>query len=111
MSEPRLPESFADLQCFVAGWAVPSMAARAALRDTSTETQRAAFHLAAKDRIGAMLDHLDACPLEALDPGEAALLDLALAFVHVALAVEVQRDSEAFHALHRTAMQITREPS
>jgi len=39
------------------------------------------------------------------------LLDLLLAFTHISLAVELQRDDEPQHAVFRHRMRITRSPA
>ena len=101
-----LPESFAPLQRFVAQWAAPDLAARAAARDTASAAELAEFHAAMAPRIGEVLDHLDTRDLATLDPGDATLLALALAHVHAALAVELQGDAEPAHAELRAHMWI-----
>ena len=111
MSEtPRLPEAFAALEVFIEPWAVSGLAARAALRSTTTEAQRRAFHAAMKLQIAPVLDYLDTRPIDAMAPADAALLNMALAFTHVALAIEVQAEAEPVHTGMRNLMRIVGAP-
>ncbi|MBC2667522.1 hypothetical protein ACFOON_02605 [Novosphingobium piscinae] len=106
--ETALPPGFAALEPFVAGWALPTTAARAARRGEATSDEREQFFAAASPLVASALAHLDARPLHALDPAEQRLLNLLLALAHVGLAVEMQGPAEARHALGRARMQITR---
>ena len=106
-----LPAGFEDLEPFVERFAVAGTANRAQRRSDSTEDERQAFFEAAKDRIGPALDLLDTKPLDQLDDKERRLLDLALTFAHIALAVEIQGPDEARHATMREYMRITRSPA
>ena len=107
----RLPEQFAELEPFVAHWAAAGPAARAAARDTSSEDQRRTFHTAMSPRVAEALDYLDTKALAEMDSGEAALLNMALAFVHVVLAVEMQTDAEPVHCAMRSFMKFTAWPA
>lgn len=107
----RLPDAFASLQPFVERWSVAGLADRAAARDAATQVDQVAFYEAARDRIDSILDYLDARPLATLDSGEAALLNLALSFIHVALSIELQGDAEPRHTGMREHMRISREPA
>lgn len=107
----RLPAGFEDLEPFAARFAVAGTANRAALRADAPIAERDAFYGAAKDRIGAALDMLDAKPLDQLDAAEQRLLQLCLSFAHVALAIEVQGEDEPRHAEMRRHMRITRSPA
>lgn len=106
-----LPEGFEKLEPFVERFALSGTANRAARRGDSTAEERAAFHAAAGDLIGPALDLLDTRPLAALSEAEQRLLNLTLAFAHVALAVEVQGPDEERHASMRQYMRITRSPA
>lgn len=106
-----LPAGFETLEPFVARFAVAGTANRAQLRGDTTAEERAAFHAAAKDLIAPALDLLDRKPLDRLDEREQRLLDLALSFGHIALAVEVQGPDEERHAELRRYMRITRSPA
>lgn len=104
----RLPPGFEKLEPFVAAWAAPTTHQRALLRSAATERERRAFYDAAKDLLQPALSHLDARPLEAFDASERNLMNLMLSLAHVALAVEVQQDAEAFHSQTRDLMRVTR---
>ena len=106
-----LPEGYASLEPFVDRFAVSGTANRAALRTDASEKERVAFFEAAKDLIAPALDQLDRKPLGELDERERRLLDLALSFAHIALAVEIQGPDEARHARMREYMRITRSPA
>jgi hypothetical protein len=106
-----LPAGFEALEPFVERFAVAGTANRAQLRADAPRAEREAFHAAAKDLIAPALDLLDRKPLDRLDESERRLLDLALAFSHIALAVEVQGPDEERHAQLRAYMRITRSPA
>lgn len=106
-----LPAGFETLEPFVARFAVAGTANRAQLRGKISVQEREAFHAAAKDLIGPALDLLDRKPLAGLDASETRLLNLALSFGHIALAVEVQGPDEDSHASLRQYMRITRSPA
>jgi hypothetical protein len=106
-----LPAGFEVLEPFVARFAIAGTANRAQLRSDSTPQEREAFHAAAKDLIAPALDLLDQKPLRDLDESERRLLNLALSFSHIALAVEIQGPDEARHAKLRDYMRITRSPA
>jgi hypothetical protein len=106
-----LPAGFETLEPFVARFALAGTANRAQLRNDSTREEREAFHAAAKDLIAPALDLLDRKPLDQLDESEQRLLNLALAFSHIALAVEIQGPDEERHARLRAYMRITRSPA
>lgn len=106
-----LPTGFEALEPFVERFAVSGTANRAASRSESTAEERQAFFDAAKGLVPAALDYLDTKPLDGFDESEQRLMNLALAFAHVALAVEVQGPDEAGHAQLRQHMRITRSPA
>lgn len=106
-----LPAGYDALAPFVTRWAVEGMAARAALRGTSSPAERQAFYDAAAPLLAGALDMLDAKPLTALNAQEQRLLTLYLAYAHVALAIESQGPDEAKHTPNRNAMIITRAPA
>ncbi len=110
-AQSRLPQQFAALEPFVAHWAAASPAARAAARDTASADQATAFHAAMSVRITEILDCLDAKPLAAMNRGEATLLNMALAFVHAVLGIEMQADAEPRHRTMRRHMKITAWPA
>ena len=63
---------------------------------------------AAKDSIAPALDFLDTRQLGALSEPEQRLMNLTLAFAHIAIAVEIQGPDEAKHAKLRAHMKIVR---
>ena len=75
--------------------------------DTSPE-DRQAYYDAMKGLLAPALDLLDKKPLGELDAAEQRLMDMALSFAHIALAVEVQGPDEAKHAKLRAHMKIVR---
>jgi hypothetical protein len=103
-----LPAGFAALEPFANRFAVAGTANRAQLRSDTTPEERQAFYDAAKDLIAPALDLLDKKPLDGFDAAETRLMNLTLAFAHIALAVEVQGPDEARHAALRTHMKIVR---
>ncbi len=106
-----LPDGFAALEPFVARWAVPGTAARAARRGESSAEEREAFYGVAKDKLLPALAYLDGKKLEAFDAADNRLMDMMLSLAHVALAVEGLGDDEPRHAEMRRHMQITRSPA
>ncbi len=105
-----LPDGFEALETFAPFWAVEGLARRAALRAEASAQQRQAFYDAVRPLAAAALDRLDTRPLAQHDAREQRLLNLLLAFTHVALAVEVQGDDESRHARYRQHMHLTRAP-
>ncbi len=108
MAEALLPAGFETLEPFVERWAAGTTAGRAAGRVNSTQPERAAFYAAAVERKADALALLDRTPLAAFSPPQQRLMDLMLAFAHVALAEEVQKEDEARHSASRVHMKITR---
>lgn len=106
-----LPAGFETLEPFVERFAVSGTANRAARRSEAAAEERQAFFDAAKALVPAALDYLDTKSLDAFDESEQRLMDLALTFAHVALAVEVQGPDETRHAELRQHMRITRSPA
>lgn len=106
-----LPNDFAALEPFVAEWALASTAERAAKRGSATPEQRQAFYDAMLPLVGKVLADLDVKPIAELDAREKRLLDLALMFSHVSLAVEIQGKAEAEHSRWRAKMRITQAPA
>lgn len=106
-----LPAGFEALEPFVERFALDTTAERAARRGDSTPEERAAFHAAMQPLVGAALDMLDAKGLDQLDAADRRLLNLTLAFTHVALAIEVHGPDEERHTRQRGHMRITRSPA
>jgi hypothetical protein len=98
-SASALPQGFEALEPFVDYWAAETLSGRDTRRLDSTEAQRRSFYDAAKPLVAAAMDHLDSKPPAEHDAKDQRLMNLMLGLVHVALAVEAQRDGEAEHAL------------
>ena len=103
-----LPAGFETLEPFAERFAVSGTANRAQLRSDTAPQEREAFYAAAKDLIAPALDFLDTRPLGGFDPAEQRLMNLTLAFAHIAIAIEVQGPDEARHAKLREHMTIVR---
>ncbi len=106
-----LPDGFADLSAFADRWAAPDAPARDELRSVTTPAERQAFYNAIGPRLDEVLDRLDQTPLELHSKAEITLMQMALAYAHVAQAVEVQGPDEVRHALSRKHLPITRAPA
>lgn len=103
-----LPDGFAALEPFVAGWAIAGTANRAARRSASSAEEREAFFTAASPLLDPALSYLDSRALGVLSPAERRLMNLMLSLAHVALAVEIQGPDETPSAASRDRMRITR---
>lgn len=84
----RLPPGFRDLEAHL-DWALPTERARHAKRMASSMNEIRAFYNVMMKRIDAVLDYLNARPLDGLSAEEKRLLDLALALPEIAPAVEL----------------------
>ena len=103
-----LPPGFEALEPFVERWASADADQRAQQRRASSEDERVDFFEAAKGLVDTALAHLDGTPLNELDPAQKRLLNLLLAFTHVSLAVEMQREREPMLSEMSRHMPITR---
>ena len=103
-----LPPGFESLEPFVERWCLPSSDARSLARGDCEPEERERFYAAAHAAMAEALDHLDRKPLDAFDARDEKLMKLMLSLCHVALAVELQRDQEAYHSALRRFMPITR---
>src|SRR5258706_9316457 len=97
----KLPAGFESLEPFADRFAVAGTANRAQLRSDTAPEERQAFYDAAKDSIGPALDLLDRKKFSEFDEAEQRLMNLTLAFAHIALAIEIQGPDEARHAALR----------
>lgn len=104
----KLPAGFESLEPFADRFAIAGTAARAQLRGDSSREEREAFYNAAKDLVGPALDLLDQKKFSDFTEQEQRLMNLALSFAHVALAVEIQGPDEEKHAKLRAHMKIVR---
>jgi hypothetical protein len=107
-ADTLLPPGFAALEPFAADWAIAGAHNRLQRRLSTGEADRVAFFEAAKGIVPRALEYLDTRPLDGFDEREQRLMNLTLAFAHIALAVEIQRDQEAFHATGARRITITR---
>ena len=103
-----LPAGFESLEPFAERFAVAGTANRAQLRSDTSPEERQAFYDAARDLVAPALDVLDGKSLAALDDSEQRLMNMALAFAHIAIAIEIQGPDEAKHAQLREHMKIVR---
>lgn len=81
MADTTLPAGFADLEPFVADWAIPHEAGRFNRRVSVTPAALDAFVRAVFPRVEAMVDHLNRIATndpDTLAPPERRLFDLAL---------------------------------
>lgn len=86
-----LPEEFAALAPYVAGWAHATNAERLHKRMSSPMAEVQDFYDAMLPRLEAALVHLDRFPLGGLPPAEETLYRLVLAAGEAAVAVEIYR--------------------
>ena len=106
-----LPSGFESLEPFADRFAIHGTANRAALRGDTTPEERQAFYDVAKDLVAPALDYLDTRQLGQFTAEEQRLMNLALSFAHIAIAVEVQGPDEEKHAKLRAHMKIVRSPA
>jgi hypothetical protein len=106
-----LPEGFAELEPFVERWALPGASQRMQRRLESEPKEREALFAVGAPLVPAALELLDSKPLNALNEEEERLMNLVLSLTHVAQAVEIQGDDEAFHARGARHVTITRASS
>lgn len=106
-----LPSGFEALQPLVAIWARHSAAERDGLRCNQSKEAKQAFYDAMSPQIVPALDHLDTKQFAQFDTADTNLMLLALAYAHVAQAVEVQGPDEAKHSISRQRLPITRAPA
>lgn len=111
LPDTALPPGFEALEPFVGAWAFARANDRARARLASAEPDRVAFFATAQPLLAPGLAYLDQKPLDQFDARETRLMQLLLSFAHVAMAVEIQGDDEAKHAVDARHMTITRAPS
>ena len=86
---PRsLPAGFQSLEPLVAAWSVSSEHARREQRASSSFAELQTYYALVGPRIRDIAAHLDQYPMGVLSAPQQALLQLALMFMEVALAVE-----------------------
>jgi hypothetical protein len=110
VSSTLLPPEFVALEPLVERWAVPTMAARLALRINSSAAQRRAFYDAMLPAAGPALEHLSRYTMDDLPADAARLLQLLLTLTEVSLTQEVNTaEVEAVHAQSNRLMRIQKE--
>ncbi|WP_034300462.1 hypothetical protein [Herbaspirillum sp. RV1423] len=88
MTTPQqLPAQFAHLSPFI-GWSLATETERTRMRNTSAMSDIIAFKDAMLADVDAIVAYLNAFPLEAMPPREAALMHMLLSLAEVAPAVE-----------------------
>ncbi len=85
----ELPERFRTLSQFVSAWSLPTEQERNRKRRSSSMEEIRRFYNAMLPEMAAIAEHLSAFSLDDLPEKERRLLNLALSFMEVALAVEV----------------------
>jgi len=109
--DTSLPAAFAELEPFVARWAVTGTAARGRVRDAAGVEEAGRFLAAAGPHAGAALDYLDGRGFSAFDAADQRLMDLMLGLAHAGLAAEILGPDEAAHMLDRQGMTVVRSPA
>ena len=104
-----LPEGFAELETWAAGWAQATQNLRWKKRLASTKEELQAFYDAVLPHLDKILDHSDGFPLRELPEQSARLFDIALMLAEIAPNVELYRgqpgipfsfEEERFIAVH-----------
>lgn len=111
MTDQILPAGFDALQPFVARWAVPTSAQRAALRDQASADDCKALMAAIMPLADQALDYLDGQDINNFSSQDQNLMDLMLGAAHASLVVEVQGPDEPKHSQFRHHMVITQTPA
>lgn len=88
MSNISLPAGFEDLLP-LADWCLTTMDERRDRRSSSTMEDIEAFYDAMLPRMDAVLEHLAATKMDAMDPQSEALMNLTLSLAEIAPAVEL----------------------
>ncbi len=95
MRADLLPEGFADLEPWVARWALPSEGARYHARCAADYVDLLAFYEATLSRMEAVMDYLANQPNDgSASPEVERLADLGCAFMEVATSVEVWKSPD-----------------
>jgi hypothetical protein len=91
MTESQLPPVFADLQTYVDDWGLPTEKERFEKRVSSDLDTVRVFNDALFARIDEIIAHLDKLPLDEIAgrPADAALLNLALAYMETSHPVDL----------------------
>lgn len=92
-----LPKGFADLEPFLAYWAVPTSQERRERRETASMEEIEEFYQAILPHAPVAIEYLQAFPLDAMPEEETRLMQLLLALTHVAMATELHGEPRAPH--------------
>jgi len=92
-SERLLPEGFADLDPFVAHWAVAGQNERRFQRSEASFEEIKCFYDAMLPRADEALDHLSAFSLRDMPGPERRLMQLVLSLAQASMAVEVHGEA------------------
>ena len=112
----KLPKAFAELEPYL-DWAQPDELTRYQVRASCSMPEIRAFYDAMVPRIEAILEHLNAFPLDDMPAQERRLLELSLGLVEAANAVEMFEEPgmrygfpiERFTPKHGKTVQARRE--
>ena len=94
MTTPTLPTAFAALQSYVAAWALPDEDARFRKRLHAPMDDLRAFYEAILPHMDAIMQHLQGCPAQNLQPADDALLKLALSYTEISRVFEVWQQQD-----------------
>ena len=94
MSQGKLPDKFADLQPFVARWAVADEAQRREIRVNSQMKDIQEFYEAMVRRLDDVLSYLNMHELGKLPPEVTTLMYLCLALAEVSPAIELYKQPD-----------------
>jgi len=91
MTDPLLPEPFAELEPFAAIWCLPTEVERYARRLASTMDELQAFYDAFFPRIEEAIAYCDGFPLDEMPDDVVALMQLIYSLIIVSMPVEAWR--------------------
>lgn len=106
----KLPPAFGDLEPWVDAWAAPSQAARYERRRTSSMAALQTFYDTLLPRMDAIIGTLDGKPMADYDAAEKRLLNLALMFIEVSMAVELFHEPDEATAMPANRYEIVEGP-
>lgn len=95
----QLPANFTDLEVYADRWCLATQQERHHKRVTSDMADLEQFYDAMLPRMDAIAEYLNQFPLEELKDDARNLLDLALSFIEVSLAVELFKEPDESRAL------------
>ena len=101
-----LPPEFADLERFVANWALPSERARNQFRVRRSLAELEDYYQTVFPRMDALCDYIDQFSLDAMPRPAARLLQLGLMLMEVVPAVEVYRAPDVPNSIPHDRLRI-----